>query len=129
MSDFDKDEWMADNNRREGDHWESLRPGKRLDLEYCDIRLKNGTELGPCWPNGKEFMELATEKAIPASGVTHLRYYESFSGGQDDDTDQDKDKDEDEDEDEDGDNDDNGFLPEMSLGRRGRGDCDDREDE
>lgn len=108
MSDFDKAEWMAENNRREGDSWEPLKAGKKPDLEYCDIRLRDGKELGPCWPNGKDFVELETEKVIPASGIIHIRYYENSLVPS-------------ENEEEDEGDEETGFLPEMSP-RRGRRD-------
>ena len=44
------------------------------EKEEYDIRLKDGTELGPCWPNAGNFNLLDNSgKVIDDSQVTHFR--------------------------------------------------------
>jgi hypothetical protein len=93
MSDdvFDLDEWTKEQGMKQGDKWVPFTGDYRK--EFCDIRLKNGTETGPCWPNAGKFVALADgEKIIPGNQVTHLRYYVEAP-------DQRSDEDEDEDDD------------------------------
>jgi len=44
--------------------------------KFCMIRLKNGKEFGPCWPNAGIFTVFNEKKEtrIPESSVTHIRY-------------------------------------------------------
>lgn len=76
MDDFDKAEWMDENNRSEGYAWKALKG--RPDFEFCDVRLKNGKEAGPCWPQEKDFLDCSRddEATYPFSNVTHVRYYD-----------------------------------------------------
>ena len=72
---FDLADWLAEHSLCQGEDWEPYRGRK----EYCDIRLKDGTEIGPCWPNG-DFIDLTDdlERAIPYSDVTKVRYYDAL---------------------------------------------------
>ena len=71
---FDLADWLAEHSLCQGEDWEPYR-GRR---EYCDIRLKDGTQIGPCWPNG-DFIDLTDddERATPYKDVVSVRYYES----------------------------------------------------
>jgi len=72
---FDLADWLAEHGLNQGEDWEPYRGRK----EYCDIRLKDGTEIGPCWPNC-DFIDLTDdlERAIPYSEVTKVRYYDAL---------------------------------------------------
>ena len=98
-SDFNKAEWMEESGVHSGTEWKTL-VGKP-STEFCDIRLKNGREIGPCWPMVKTFVDLAHEDIVyPFSDVSHIRYYKNEAPADDFDGDSDSDEDEDEDEDE-----------------------------
>lgn len=75
MSDFDKAEWKLDNNVVSGKTWSPIDSRPRRD--FCDIRLKDGTEIGPCWPRDNDFIDLSSDddQSYPYSSVTDLRYY------------------------------------------------------
>lgn len=86
MSDFDKVEWMEENEVKPGVDWLWLRGKPRT--EYCDVRLRTGVEVGPCWPRlGKsmDFVNLSDESSVAFSDVTHVRYYEAKGPGDKDD--------------------------------------------
>jgi hypothetical protein len=72
---FDKREWMEEVGKKPGKDWVSFRG--RVNLEFCDIRLKDGREIGPCWPKTTDFVDLSSEDEDqhPMSEVTHVRYY------------------------------------------------------
>jgi hypothetical protein len=77
MEGFDKEEWMEEMGVRESKTWKVFRVPVRL--EYCDIRLKDGREVGPCWPRmgSDDFLFLGNEEDEYGFGdVTHIRYYE-----------------------------------------------------
>jgi hypothetical protein len=77
MDDFNKAEWMEENCRREGTRWEPMPQKKRPEFEFCDIRLGDDREIGPCWPGQNDFVDLSSENEDlhPFSEVTHVRYY------------------------------------------------------
>jgi hypothetical protein len=106
MSDFDKAEWMSDNHVRPGKVWDQLRNG-RPSPEFCDIRLKNNREIGPCWPRPNDFVDLSSddEDFYLFSDVKNIRYYLPIKGAvsvnDPDDEDEEKEDEEEEDEDED----------------------------
>ena len=106
MSDFDKVEWMSDNHVRPGKVWDQLMKG-RPSPEFCDIRLKNNREIGPCWPRPNDFVDLSSddEDFYLFSDVKNIRYYLTVKSSvrdndlDDDDADDDNEKDDDEDDD------------------------------
>jgi len=67
-------EWMAENDMRHGDDWNVLRPG--YQREYCEVRTKDGVEVGPCFPDKGVFTRLDGAQMIMESDVTHVRYFE-----------------------------------------------------
>ena len=71
---FNLREWMRDQGLKPGRDWQVFRGD--YHKEFCEIRLKDGKETGPCWPNAGNFVALADgEKMIPGKDVTHVRYY------------------------------------------------------
>ena len=48
MGDFNKREWMDENELRMGE-WQQFRALPRSI--YFDVRMKDGREFGPCWRN------------------------------------------------------------------------------
>lgn len=78
-------EWMAEQEMKKGEDWEELRPG--YSKEYCEVRTKDGVEVGPCFPNGGKFTRLDGEQEILESEVTHVRYYEQNDMGRDEEED------------------------------------------
>jgi hypothetical protein len=105
MSDFDKADWMQDNHVRPGKVWETFRNTKPFP-EFCDIRLKNNLEIGPCWPRIKDndFMDLSSdnEDSYLFSDVKNVRYYLPIkSSARDNDVDEDDEEGEKDDEDDD----------------------------
>ena len=73
---FDLADWLAEHSLSQGEDWEPYRGRK----EYCDIRLRDGTEIGPCWPNC-DFIDLTDdlERAIPYKDVVRVRYYDAIT--------------------------------------------------
>ncbi len=100
MSDFDKVEWMHDNRVRPGKVWDIVRNGRPL-MEFCDIRLKNNQEIGPCWPRpkDKDFVDCDNEASYLFSDVKNVRYYLSIKSSvrDNDDDDEDEEKDDEDD--------------------------------
>ena len=96
MSDFDKDEWSDDHHVKPGKVWLSV-TDHRASSEFCDILLRNGLEVGPCWPRAKDFVDLSSDEETvhPRSNVTHVRYYDSKTV-RDDEEDEDDGEDDDE---------------------------------
>lgn len=78
---FDKEEWMEEVSKKDGEDWVSFR-GKPV-MEFCDIRLKDGREIGPCWPKESEFVDLSSdeEDTHSFSDVTHVKYYKDDEDG------------------------------------------------
>jgi len=94
MSDkeFSKEDWMEEQDVIQTGDWENFR-GKPKQ-EFCDIILKDGTEVGPCWARGKDFIDVTSEEGVgmPYSNVVKVKYYEpsdSFIIAHDDDSDDD----------------------------------------
>jgi hypothetical protein len=80
------DEWMADNNLVEGEDWEKFDGKYRMG--YCDIRKKDGTELGPCWPYKDGcFIDITGDgiNKIMFDEVSHVVYYEDSIKGEEED--------------------------------------------
>ena|ERR1035437_10097504 len=74
---FDVQDWMETYHRKKGEDWEKW--NGKPEQEYCDLRLKDGREIGPCWPTVRSvFVDLASEEEdrIPFSDVKYIRYYE-----------------------------------------------------
>jgi len=73
---FNKTEWMADNNLRVGRTWVSFIAGTHM-FEFCDIRMQDGTEIGPCFILLNNFVNITTEeeKIISLTGITQVKYY------------------------------------------------------
>lgn len=74
---FNKKEWLAEELKRPGQAWVKL--AGRIRMEFCDIRLLDGTEIGPCWPNGHTFIDLSSgddETAYNLADVDCFRFYE-----------------------------------------------------
>jgi len=68
---FDIDEWMEEQGLKRGE-WETYH--RVYDKEFCEIRLKDGSEVGPCWPHSGKFVRWDTTE-IPEGDVTHIRYF------------------------------------------------------
>ena len=66
--------WMEEMRMRTGLEWSKF-DGK-CEMEFCDVRLVDGVEIGPCWPKGGKFVRLDEDAEIPFGMVTHVRYYE-----------------------------------------------------
>lgn len=77
MSDFNRREWMEENGVRMGGDWEKFQGKPRV--QFCDILMKDGNDLGPCWPRDLDFVCLADETEIAFSDVTHVRYWEEVT--------------------------------------------------
>jgi hypothetical protein len=44
---------------------------------HCDVRLRDGSEVGPCWPNAGVFHDLnGSGRQISQADVTYVRYYD-----------------------------------------------------
>lgn len=57
-----------------GTRWEKFDGSYRKD--FCDVRMVDGTEIGPCWPNDGKFDSLNGRDRHPdARLITHVRYY------------------------------------------------------
>ena len=74
MGDFNKREWMEENELKLGE-WKQYRALPRSI--YFDVRMKDGREIGPCWPlNAVEFVDIAEEKnGIKFADVLAIRPY------------------------------------------------------
>lgn len=94
MGDFDKNEWRLENGVVEGKDWHLLR--RKPESEFCDVRLKDGRETGPCWPRATDFVDLSSddEQEYPFSHVSHVRYYISKTDAEADPDDEDGDDEE-----------------------------------
>ena len=77
MSEFDRTEWEEENNKKPGENWITFTGNCRP--EFCDIRLKTGKEVGPCWKAREDFVDLSSdnEDRIPHRLVSHVKYYEA----------------------------------------------------
>jgi len=86
---FVKEDWMIENDIKQGEAWESLRGKPKY--EFCDIILKDGAEIGPCWARGKDFIDVSSdeEDGIQYSRVDKVRYYDAVEFAEDDDEDSD----------------------------------------
>jgi hypothetical protein len=73
---FDLADWLSEHNLSQGEDWEPYRGRK----EYCDVRLKDGKEIGPCWPTNGDFIDLTddVERAISHKDVVCVRYYDAL---------------------------------------------------
>jgi hypothetical protein len=69
------EEWMAEQGLKPGSAWHDY--SGEYDKEFCDVRLADGTVIGPCWPNAGKFVRLDHEAEFAGSEVTHVRYYEA----------------------------------------------------
>lgn len=67
------EEWMEEQGVRRGDEWLEMVPG--YEREFCEVRLKDKTVIGPCWPNAGKFMRLDGGTETLESEVTHIRYF------------------------------------------------------
>ena len=95
MADFDKKEWMDEQKLRPGE-WQSM---KVMPVSvYCDIRLKTGKEIGPCWPlNNGVFVDLSDdEKEIKTSDVIAIRFYMDVDPDEEDEDEEEGDDDDEE---------------------------------
>jgi hypothetical protein len=54
--------------------WEEYAAGT-YRKRYCDVRLLDGTELGPCWPNAHYFYPLDEANGVHEANVKEVRYY------------------------------------------------------
>jgi len=82
MSDFERREWMEENGVQMGSEWVPFQGKPRS--QFCDLRLKDGNDLGPCWPRDLDFVCLADDTEIALVDVTHIRYYEDYVQNEDD---------------------------------------------
>lgn len=92
---FNKKEWLAEELKRPGHAWVKL--AGRIRMEFCDIRLLDGTEIGPCWPNGHAFIDLSSgdaETAYDLADVDCFRFYEDDDSEEEDPEDEGEDGDE-----------------------------------
>ena len=75
------DNWMAENDLQRGSEWEKFKSG--YEKEFCEVRLKDGRIEGPCFPNAGKFTRLDGVCVFPESDVTHIRYFENKTHGDD----------------------------------------------
>ena len=71
------EEWMDEQDVRRGRAW--VRFGGSCAREFCDVRTKDGKEVGPCWPKGDVFVKLEDDEEVLCGAVTHVRFYEDRS--------------------------------------------------
>jgi hypothetical protein len=69
------EEWMAEQGLKLGSVWHAY--SGEYSKEFCDVRLADGTVIGPCWPNAGKFVRLDQEAEFAGSEVTHVVYYEA----------------------------------------------------
>ena len=82
---FDLREWLDEQNLRVGKEWEKCADPDFSGIvqEYCDVKLTDGTQVGPCWPYAGRLIDLSSddEESFPESRVAEVRYYESVLDG------------------------------------------------
>lgn len=66
-----EEDWMSECGKMTGDFW--VQPGEKE--EACEVRLKDGTVVGPCCLDGKNYVRVDGEKDIPGERVVKVRYY------------------------------------------------------
>jgi hypothetical protein len=92
---FNKKEWLKDEMKKPGREW--IKNASYLKMEFCDIRLKDGTEIGPCWPNGYTFIDITSgdaETKYDLADVDCFRFYEEDDSEEEDPEDEGEDGDE-----------------------------------
>jgi hypothetical protein len=89
---MDRQEWMEDEGKSEGKLWESF-SNRKPRMEYCDVKLRSGEVIGPCWPRTGDFVDLSDddEQKIAFKDVSEVRYFEDAAEVTDEDEDDEED--------------------------------------
>jgi hypothetical protein len=69
---FDTEEWMEEQGLKRGE-WECYHG--EYEKEFCEVRRKDGVEVGPCWPNNGKFVRLDTAIEVSEGDVALIRYF------------------------------------------------------
>jgi hypothetical protein len=74
---FDKREWLVESSLKPGKTWIPFKAGR--SWEFCDVLLKDGTKIGPCFQRPSDLIDITKEEetVIAFKDVSQTCYYKS----------------------------------------------------